>query len=697
LALVVLLLLNVSQAGAQPPVPHDVVFLIDNSPSVQTGDTTGDGIPDGPPTDEQDVRLRLARFVVNVLGLDPASADQRVGAISFARSEPPLTLMPLTPVRDWSKADFAEIAEVDQGSGTDFAAALRAASEMLFPPGAPACRADIRRCDVVMITDGLFDDVRRDPQAVGAVLRNLRGVAVHVLTFGAGHQDVWQGFVGDTLISTYQPDVTLIPPDQVYGAVLRELGAEALLADLTPVEVAGQRAITVTVPPFRTWTRYQVLPDSPLTVTFLHTDQVVTPVVAGTEYTFFQPPAGEWVIQLQGNGLAYYRQVGEGLADLALYLRMPEGTLALGDDVPVQAGIVAGGALVTDTRYFTVTATISGPGPVISPLVLAHDLDTGLLVATVPSDRFAAGTYAITLVAGSSVPGVQIQPVVARPFEVIAPPTLAMTVMPSGPLALWQAVHITVRVGNWQPGYVPELTLYKPDGTQLSWPKLIDRGDGLFTAEITSTQRQAEALVMVARLSVAGTSERLQVRSIYNSGRLPAVRVSSLWLSYLWPFLVGLLVGGLVTVSPRIASQVKTIRSSRRIVQIMDQIEKQKQLSDKAINELSREFQRVREKDSSISKQEMQRLQEFAKRHVAFKVARLIVDHKDMSPMDAARWAAGLVSLVPVKDQWFWGGVAGIILKQIIADHPNNVPEIMEALKHQGMPEFFIDWALGSS
>jgi len=424
LALVVLLLLKVSQAGAQPPVPHDVVFLIDNSWSVTD-------------SDRQDVRLSLTHFLVNVLGLDLARSNWRVGVIGFGDSQK--ELMPLWPVQDWSKADFAEIhKEVDQGYGTNYKSALDYARRVLLAPG--DCSTGIRRCDVVMVTDGSFKNTGApsENKAVSDTERALRDlqeyrVSVHVLTFEALDQERWQGFLATSLVSTYQPNITLAPRAQVYGAALRALGAEALLADLAPVEVAGEYAVTITVLPFRTWTRYQILPDSPMTVTFLHAGQAMEPVVTGREYTFFQPPAGEWLIRLQGNGLAYYRQVGEGVADLALYLRMPEGTLALGDDVPVQAGIVACGAPVTDTQYFTVTATITGPGPAISPLVLARNLSTGLFTATVPSARFTTGTYTITLAAESILLDIHVRTGAGVLFELVASPspTAAQSTQPS--------------------------------------------------------------------------------------------------------------------------------------------------------------------------------------------------------------------------------------------------------------------------
>ena len=175
-----LLLFTVSPVRSQPFVPHDMVFLIDNSQSVNTGV----GTPDKEPTDPAQIRLRLTHFVINVLGAAPPGASRRAGAISFASST--TTLMPLTPVLDWSKADFAEIRAIRHAGGTDFARALDTASDML----AADCSPDIRRCDIVIITDGIFEryGARRDQQALQDTLQDLhtRGISVHLLTFEIG-------------------------------------------------------------------------------------------------------------------------------------------------------------------------------------------------------------------------------------------------------------------------------------------------------------------------------------------------------------------------------------------------------------------------------------------------------------------------------------------------------------------------------
>jgi hypothetical protein len=683
-ALVIFLLLAVSQVDAQTPASHDVVFLIDNSPSVRTGE----GAPDGQPTDPAQVRLRLAHFMVNVLGLDSTSARQRVGAISFARST--RVLMPLTLVRDWSKADFAAIREVDQGSGTDFAVALNAASEILFPPGASDCSPGIHRCDIVIVTDGFFDNVRRDYPAVNTALQNLhsRGVLVHLLTFAAGHQDVWQEFVTNALISTYQPNVTLTPPSQVYGTALHSLGAEAVLAGLTPAEVVGERVITLTIPPFRTWTSYQILPDSPMTVTFLRAGQVVTPVVVGTEYTFFWPQAGNWSVLLQGEGLAYYRQAGEGVANLSLYLREPGDVLALGDDVVVLAGVTAGGVPVTDLTSFTITAMISSATSITGPLKLEPDGRVALFTTTVLSPWFKSGVHTLTLVAESDVPGVAVRPVMQQ-FDMIALPTLKMMVMPTGLIRSGQSVYVTVTVGNWQPTYVPELWHYELGGISQMHPMLTHRGGGLFTAVVTSTPRQAEPFVLAARLSTLGTPEGLHLGTLYSDPWLVAYHPPSK-LSPLWYLLGGFLLGGLVFTIPWITRSLGRTLEGRRVIRLHD--DRKKLLGEEFNRELSGVMGRAVTGLSAISKREWRRFEELAQGNPMYQVAIVLADK---SPVAAARLAAQLVAKVPDEYQWLTGTVAGIILRDVIKDHPETSQEILNELERSRVPDSVIGFVRG--
>ncbi|MCP4536536.1 MAG: VWA domain-containing protein [Chloroflexi bacterium] len=470
--------------------------MIDNSQSV----STGEGTLDKRPTDPVHIRLRLTHFVIHALSISPTSANQRVGAISFAGSTE--TLMPLTPVLDWSKADFAEIRAVRQTGGTDFTRALNTASNMLTTD----CSPDVRRCDIIMITDGIFEryNARKSQGAVQDTLQDLqsRGIFVHILTFSVGDQK-WQEFLADNLISTYQFGLTSTHPDHVYSTVLHDLGLGALLTGLTPIEIAGEETIPLRIHEFHTWTRYQILPDSPLTVTFLHAGQVVMPIIADTEYTLFQPKAGEWSIHLEGNGLAYYRQTGKGVADLALHLHMPEGTLSLGKAVAIHAGISAGGTPVTDPTLFTVTATINGVTNTLAPLELAVDETIDLLTTTVPSDWFEKGTYTLTLTAQSHVPDLHVQPTTGQ-FEMTALPTLAMVVTPTEMTQPRQPVHVIVTVGNWQPEYdIPRLQIYGPGEIRVVTPTWSTRETGVFTSIITTpfdvTSSFAVAALLVGR------------------------------------------------------------------------------------------------------------------------------------------------------------------------------------------------------
>jgi heme exporter protein D len=493
-----LLPLTVSQASDLPSTAHDVVFLIDNSQSVRTGE----GAPDRQPTDPKQVRLRLPRLVIQVLSLDPASANRRAGVVSFAGDTE--TLIPLTSIPYWSMVDLTKIRATDQ-RGTNFSTALDAACEML-----PAdCSPDVHRCDVVVITDGVFERyrVRQHQRATERTLQRLRslGASVHLLTFEEGDEK-WREFLADGLVATYQPAITALSSHQMCAVALRSLGVEALLAGLTPVQVAGEEIVTLTVPGFRTWVSYQVLADSPLTVTFLYAGQVVPPITTGAEYTLFQPQAGRWRMQLQGDGLAYYRQSGEGIADLSLYLHAPGKTVALGEDVTVRAGVTAGGASVADLASFTVTGTIDGAG-VTRPLKLDLDETDGSFAAVAPAAWFKSGIHTVTLVARSTIPGLVVRPATGQ-FQVVAPPTLELTTASTEPIRPGQSMCVTVTVGNWKPGYTPELQFYGPGAANVIQSPWSTPEAGVFVSTITTTTGAESSLAIVAQLvAEAGNSE----------------------------------------------------------------------------------------------------------------------------------------------------------------------------------------------
>jgi hypothetical protein len=510
-----------SQASDPPSVAHDVVFLIDNSQSVRTGE----GAPNGQPTDPEQVRLRLPRLAIQILSLDPASADWRVGAISFGNGTE--TLIPLTAIPYWSTVDLTKIRAMEQ-RGTNFATALDAAYEML-----PAdCSPDVHRCDIVMITDGVFESyrARQYQRAAERALQGLqsRGASVHLLMFEEGDEK-WQEFLANGLIATYQPAITALPSHQVCAAALRSLGAEALLAGLTPVQVTGEETTTLTVPDFRTWVSYQVLADSPLTVTFLYAGQVVPPITNGSEYTLLQPQAGRWSMQLQGDGLAYYQQNGEGIADLSLYLHAPGQIVALGEDVTVRAGLTAGGAPVADLASFTVTGTIAGAG-VIWTLNLYPDETGGLFAATVPSAWLKAGVHTVTLAAQSTVPGLIVQPVTGQ-FQVVALPTLELTTPPE-PIRPGQSACVTVTVGNWKPGYTPTLQFYGPAAANVIQSPWSTPEAGVFVSTITITSGVESSLAIVAQLAAeTGNPEAELFDTIQTAPKLIAFTTTAAWYS----------------------------------------------------------------------------------------------------------------------------------------------------------------------
>jgi hypothetical protein len=234
-------------------------------------------------------------------------------------------------------------------------------------------------------------------------------------------------------------------------------------------------------------------------VTFLYADQAVEPVVAGTDHTLFQPQAGEWHLRFEGNGLAYYRQADENMADVSLYVDAPENTSLLGEEVAIRAGLTANGTPVTDLTPFAVTATIHNALDTLDPLELALDCTSGLFAATAPADRFTNGTYTVTLTAQSSIPNLSVQPAAGH-FEMVALPTLVMTTTPVGPIRPGQSVHVIVTVENWRPGYIPRLQLYGPDTLHVITPTWTVQETGVFASTVTTPPDVRSSFAIAAQL-----------------------------------------------------------------------------------------------------------------------------------------------------------------------------------------------------
>jgi hypothetical protein len=95
---------------------------------------------------------------------------------------------------------------------------------------------------------------------------------------------------------------------------------------------------------------------------------------------------------------------------------------------------------------------------------------------------------------------------------------------------------------------------------------------------------------------------------------------------------------------------------------------------------------------SAISKREWRRFEELAQGNPMYQVAIVLADK---SPVAAARLAAQLVAKVPDEYQWLTGTVAGIILRDVIKDHPETSQEILNELERSRVPDSVIGFVRG--
>ena len=449
------------QAQRMPPVDQDVVFLLDNSPST----ISGVGAPDGNPTDPQDVRLRLTRFAVGALSLFTSTTQQRVGALSFARDVE--LLVPLTPVEDWARADQASITALDMGSGTDFAAALGAAEEMF--EGSACTEASM--CDVVLISDGVFDNPARDQQTVEAALKALRarGIRVHLLAFAepdAQSHAIWGAFLDEGLLTQYETQITARfgkMPQEVYAVLFDILNAADLFDDFS--SVAAPEVITREVAPFRRWVKWQIVADAPdVNPVFSVDGQVMEASVrVGSEYWFWIPKSGTWTVEFTGSGMVYYRYF-EMVEPVLLNVRDFPDRVDSGQDISVVASLTAGGKSVLETGLFSITLLVDGVQSATYPLSQVGSRFSTELSA----EMLSPGTYTATFQTDVAPQLGMMVDVVTETFYVnwSSLPTLDLSVPSAESISPGQPFTVSVMTKHCSQGCVPYLWMVTPQFTR---------------------------------------------------------------------------------------------------------------------------------------------------------------------------------------------------------------------------------------
>jgi len=685
---------------AQGLPSRDVVFLIDNSPSVRVGGEAGDK-----PSDPQNLRIRLARFAVAASGQITQAAEQRVGAVSFGRTAD--ILVPLTPVQDWAKADFAKVDSVDAGPDTNFTAALNVAKAMILPTDASACNPTERSCEVVIISDGeLYGSIERQLPSLTEALEALkmRGVRVTLLTFAeadATSRSVWQGYLARGLLAQHEMNITQRfsrSPQEVYGLLFDLLGVRSLLSDFESVIVPG--VITREQLPYRRWARWEIITDSSIEPVFTLDSQAATPVRVGTDYFFWEPPAGVWRVDLKGEGLAYFR-LSEEVAPIVLNMeKLPE-LVPVGREIPVTAKLTVGaGTVVTQTDLFTVTAVARGPKS-LGPFPLTR---SGLLFTTTLSTvDMAIGTYVVEI---SAVADERVKATVSPitdSFHIILTPVLGAPQVPVTQVSeIGQLVPVTVTVTNCPTAdCFPKLLVYTAGLTKTVPLASID--GGMFAALLSLQETAAVVSHLGAGL---GYEEQKQGPIVIRTPSLPPARPRPGMFDWYWLLVtiaVGVILGAVCTAffiyRPDIVASVSQLPFQLQLRGLDQEVERmEKNISKEEIVspemvrkvlEIDQFIDRAWDKiEASKNREVSRKIKEVRLNPVWQGTVRRLIARGDLPDLAIRR-----IEEISRKG-WYWEMVAGAALGEVLKrSGANSVILMDELLKRYQLPPAVLEIA----
>jgi hypothetical protein len=437
---------NGLSAYAQGVTQRRTVFLLDNSPSVRTGE----GAVDGKPSDPEDLRLRLARFAVQALRTMTTTQKQHVGVVSFG--EITNTLVPLLPASTWSNVELAQVTEqTEVGSGSNFSKALAEAQAMLTADGDNTCSSTDQQCDIILISDGTLQP-GRDTQPLTEILESLRSlnINIHVLTFqnpGAESDKIWQTFEETHLIQTYQIDIIEEyerSPKQVYKETFEILGIASLFERfdifVTP------HVITYPIHTFPTWVNWQIIADVAAWPDFSLDGKDRAPNVSGSDYLFWRLPLrGIWQIKIDEPGVIFVRPRYE-VMPVTLQLQPRPEALTTEQELSTTVKLVAGHSLVVeDIDAFRLVANLEGP--LTATIPMSPTQDAGFLLQR---DALVPGSYILTVKAIQSPKGLVVNSI-TRTFQVNKPDAISrslpdFTITPSGPLSSGTWITATANI-----------------------------------------------------------------------------------------------------------------------------------------------------------------------------------------------------------------------------------------------------------
>ena len=434
----------------------DIILLIDNSGSMILGTPGGDD-----PTDPDELRIRISRFIINLLN-HLGAPDVRVGAITFAQAS--TVRVPLTPVEEWTEEDLNAIVGEHEGQVTEFAEALNAAQQMLLGPDG-AIDPD-REIEIWLLTDADLNESLAG--TVDIYISQLRDIVntsytekttIRILSFEDDNVDNWNTIFSDVSSAYFSLlDHTL---EETFHYVLTST-AGVRAADYTSVSVSGTHHINQPVQPYQNWVRFTILPENPVTTSFTLDDHYLEPYVSGHNYFFPQPDRGDWQVHLQSSepSIVFYQFV----ADPSPFFIYPELVEVQAINQPLEVRAVLANSVIGEIQPgpdFEVSATLtSGNNQILTPL----QPGPGFYSATIPIDQLSPGVYSLVVeVQGRDDFSNFTAYDDTRTVHLVEPPQIGEIDMES--TTSDEPLKVTVPVSGWQTLLEQKITLELKDGT----------------------------------------------------------------------------------------------------------------------------------------------------------------------------------------------------------------------------------------
>jgi uncharacterized protein YoxC len=481
---------------AQLSIPEkDIIILIDNSQSMTTGNE------DREPADKDDLRIRIAQFVVRFLQ-NTKNFNGRVGVITFAGPRPSVRV-PLTPLTEWQSGDFSAIKSENEGDETDFATAFETAGQMLVNTDSSSNRDK----QIWLFSDGHLDEfnVRRYDStgyltkvktAIQALPENTQ---IWVVAFHVDYKNrdqnmqLWQ----EDLLkdATKYIIATERPLKDVYEDILAVVIGKSVSEEY---KITDRNVISETVYPYRRWVEFSFLSDRTLTPTFSFSDgAIITPT--RPNYYFSEPVAGEWIItfETEEGATIFYKQESEK-SDILIELLSPI-IQAAEKPLRVDVSIKVDDRLVLPSSDFTVKASLQMPDGSTKTFHLEPALEEDVFWGETPVQELIATSYPLQIVAEIADLYTSTNVTIERKRV----PLIENLVITSSAFTEGDSVRVSANIQNFDSLFRPEIMMVIIDDQGLPLYEGIESlNNGLLDA--TLSQEMLNAGEYLLKLQIPG-------------------------------------------------------------------------------------------------------------------------------------------------------------------------------------------------